>query len=195
MCLFSLLCLSVHLHSGLVMMRSLNCEIRKCMFRRSLGSTAPATVQQNAKSIPSLWKDNNMYQWPHDNTKKTAEKSFQKSFQSRYGVHIWARLGGDGAALLSRDVGGIYLPPNIVLHSPLSPEELWRLCFTYEWIIDGWLPWLLWTSVQARMLMLPQTQAHMKDAFYLQSPGFLYLPYGLKGCISWLTVSNPNSDS
>lgn len=147
--LFSLLCLSVHLHSGLVMMHWLNCEI-KCMFRRSLGSTAPAMVQQNAKSIPSLCEDDKMYQWPHDNTKKTAEKSFQKSFQSRYGVHIWAGL------LLSRDVGGIYLPPNIVLHSPLSPEELWRLCFTYEWIIDGWLPWLLWTSVQARMLMLPQ---------------------------------------
>lgn len=109
----------------------------------------------------------------------TAEKSFKSRSKFELDLQLcseqkWWWWGGEGH-------GGIYLLPNIVLCSPLSPEQLWSLRFTYEWIIDGWLPRLLWTSVHARMLMLPLTQAYVKDCILSPKPRFYFFSKWSKG--------------
>lgn len=165
------------------MMRELNHEIRKWMSRRGLGSTTPAMVQQTAKCIPSVWKKteniSNMTTaivvrslisfglsqgsavFVRKHTSQVHYRAGVRGDSVRQRTNIWARTG---MRQHRSNVRGIF--PSWLCSTPsvITRGAVKFTFYVYEWIIDGWLPLLLWKSVQARMLMLQLMQVLMKDA-------------------------------
>lgn len=194
MCLFSLLCLSVHLHSGLVMMHWLNCEIKMYVQEepRVNRTCDGATKCQKHPLTLWRWQDVSVTTWQHEeNSGEIFPEIFPVEIRR---PHLSRTQRRRRSSAQQRCWGNISPSEHCSAQSVITGGAVTFM--VYIWMNYRWLVTLAaLNECSSQNANVATAQAHMKDAFYLQSPGFLYLPYGLKGCIFWLTVSNPNSDS